>query len=179
MTIHLTGMNNRNELNLNGKSDMMVSSSTKINHLKKFILSNYIIPLYAEQWDIIDNNRLLIDQTINQINTYYKLYKLEELTIYLELLKVLKILIEKNTLLNELKDKPKQLYDKNNIISLVHKITKIRILPEYELYNSIIGKPTKQNPYNEYIVNDIKLLMARPNITYDIISEYILKKYNT
>jgi hypothetical protein len=85
-------------------------------HLKKYILSNYIIPLYSEQWQIINNNKLLIDETIKQINTYYKMYKLEELTIFLELLKVLKMLVEKNALLNELEDKTKRLYDKNNII---------------------------------------------------------------
>ncbi len=179
MTINLTGMNNRNELSLTGKTDIIVSPSNKINHLKKYILSNYIIPLYSEQWQIINNNKLLIDETIKQINNYYKIYKLEELAIFLELLKVLKMLVEKNALLNELENKTNRLYDKNNIINLVYKTTKIRILPEYELYNSIIGKPTKKNPYNEDIVNDIKLLMVRPNVTYDMISEYILKKYNT
>jgi len=177
MTINLTGINNRNELTLTGKNDITTSPSTKINHLKKYILSNYIIPLYSEQWTIINNNKLLIDETIKQINTYYKLYKLEELTIFLELLKILKILVEKNEMLNELEDKTKRLYDKNNIINLVYKTTKIRILPEYELYNSIIGKPTKKNPYNEDIVNDIKRLMVQPNITYDKINEYIHNTY--
>ena len=69
------------------------------------------------------------------------------------------------------------MYDKNTVISMVYKTTKIKILPEYELYNSIIGKPTKQKPYDDKIINDIRLLMLKPNITYDTISEYLYKQY--
>lgn len=177
MTINLTGKNDRNEINLTGKMDNKTSPNYKINNLRKYILSNYIIPLYSEQWQIINNNKLLIDETINKINIYYKLYKLDDLSIFLELLKILKILIDKNDMLNDLKDKTQKSYDKNSIISMVYKTTKIRILPEYELYNSIIGKPNKQTPYNEDIIRDIKILMSRSNITYDAINEYIHKKY--
>lgn len=177
MTINLTGLNNRNEMNLTGKIDLVTTSSQKINNLKKYIFTNYILPLYSEQWEIINKNKFLIDETIKQLNDYYKTYKLEELTTFLGLLKILKILIEKNDMLNNLKDKTKRTYDKNSIISMVYKTTKIKILPEYELYNSIIGKPTKLKPYDDKIINDIKLLMVKPNITYDIISEYLHKKY--
>jgi hypothetical protein len=177
MTINLTGKNERNEINLTGKIDNRTSPNYKINKLKKYILTNYIIPLYSEQWQIINNNKLLIDETINQINIYYKLYKLDDLALFLELLKVFKILIDKNDMLNDLKDKSKREFDKNSIISMVYKTTKIRILPEYELYNSILGKPNKKTPYNDAIINDIKTLMTRPNITYDAINEYVHNKY--
>jgi hypothetical protein len=179
MTINLTGKNERNEINLTGKNHNKMSPNYKINNLKKYILKNYIIPLYSEQWQIINNNKLLLDETINQTNMYYKLYKLDDLAIFLELLKIFKILIDKNDMLIDLnlKDKAKRAYDKNSIISMVYKTTKIRILPEYELYNSILGKPNKQTPYNESIINDIKTLMTRPNITYDAINEYLHTKY--
>ena len=99
MTINLTGVNNRNEMNLTGKTDLVSTSSQKINNLKKYIFTNYILPLYSEQWEIINKNRFLIDGTIKQLNDYYKIYKLEELTTFLGLLKILKILIEKNDML--------------------------------------------------------------------------------
>jgi len=177
MTINLTGINNRNEMNLTGKIDLVSNPSLKISNLKKYILSNYIVPLYSEQWQIINKNKFLIDETIKQINIHYKLYKLEELTVFLGLLTILKILIEKNEMLNDLEDKAKRTYDKNTIMNMVYKTTKIKILPEYELYNSIIGKPTRYTPYDENIINDIKILMIKPNITYDKISEYLHKKY--
>lgn len=177
MSISLTGKNENNKINLTGKIYTKLLPNYKINNLKKYILSNYIIPLYSEQWDIINNNKLLIENTIKQTHRYYKLYKLDELSLFLELLKILKILIEKNDMLNNLKEKSQKVYDKNNIINMVHRITKIRILPEYELYNSILGKPTNKTPYNEPIINDIKILLTRPNVTYDFISDYINNKY--
>lgn len=177
MPINLTGINNHNKINLTGKTECNSNNSIKIIHLKKYILANYVIPLYTEQWDILNNNKLLLDETINQINIYYKLYRLEELSLFLELLKVLKILIIKNELITDLENKTKKFYDKNNIINMVYKTTKIRILPEYEIYNAIFGKPNKKTPYDDNIINDIKLLMSKPNITYDKINEYVTKKY--
>lgn len=178
MTINLTGLITHNEINLTGKNTYLTNSSLKINNLKKYILSNYIIPLYNEQWNTLNNNKLLIDETIKKINLYYKSYKLEELNLFLELLKVLKIVINKNELLNDLEDKTKRTFDKNSVISMVYKTTRIKILPEYEIYNSIIGKPNKKEPYNENIINDIKILLSKENITYDKIKEYINRKYS-
>lgn len=176
MTINLTGKNERNENNLTGKINEK-SPNYKINNLKKYIFTNYIIPLYSEQWEIINNNKLLIDETIKQINRYYKLYKLDDLVIFLEMLKIFKILIHKNDIINKLNNNSRNTYDKNTVISMVYKTTKIIILPEYELYNSILGKPDKNKPYNEDVINDIKILMSKPNTTYDSISDYINKKY--
>jgi hypothetical protein len=178
MTINLTGINNSNEINLTGKTNSSNNSSIKLNNLKKYVLTNYIIPLYSEQWDILNNNILLIDETIKKIDKYYKTYKLDELNFILELLKIIKILIEKNELLFKLEDKTKRTLNKNNIINMVYKTTKIQILPEYEIYNSILGKPNKKEPYNENIINDIKSLMTKETITYDKIKEHIERKYN-
>lgn len=177
MPLNLTGNNNLNELNLTGKCHYKNNTSFKLNKLKRHILSNYLIPLYSEQWNILNKNKLLIDETIKQINVYYKLYKLDELIIFLELLKIIKILFNTNDLLTDLEAKTKAKYDKNNIINMVYKTTKIQILPEYEIYNNIIGKPSIKEPYNENIINDIKMLISKENITYDKIQEYLLKKY--
>ena len=62
---------------------------------------------------------------------------------------------------------------------MVYKTTKIQILPEYEIYNSIIGRPNKKEPYNENIIHDIKTLMLKENITYDKIKDYIENKYTS
>jgi hypothetical protein len=177
MPINLTGNDDINKLTLKGKTDFIVKPSYKINQLKTYILTNYIIPLYSEQWHIIHNNKIFIDSTIKQITNYYKLYKLEELTIFLELLKVLKILITKNDILTDLEIKTQKTYDKNNIINMVYKTTRIQILPEYELYNNILGKPTKLKPYNDEILNDIRRLILKENITYEKISNFIKEKY--
>lgn len=177
MTINLTGNNHENKLTLTGKSDKNLKPSCKISQLKQYILVNYIIPLYSEQWQIINNNKILIDKTIAEIVHYYKIYKLDELSVYIELLNILKILFTKNDMISDLESKITQTYDKNNIINMVYKTTKIQILPEYEIYNSILGKPTKPSTYNEMIINDIKVLLLNPTTTYDKISEFLRNKY--
>ena len=177
MPINLTGNNNHNELNLTGKSYNNLNNSNKIHKLKTYILTNYIIPIYSEQWNILDKNKLLIDETINQVNTYYKLYKLDEFKTFSEMLKIIKILFNTNDSLVNLENKTKAKYDKNNIISMVYKTTKIQILPEYEIYKSIFGNLNKKEKFNQQIIDDIKKLISKENITYDKIKEYITKKY--
>ena len=166
-------------LNLSGKSSSNNNSSIKLNKLKTYVLSNYIIPLYSEQWDVLNKNIFLIDETIKKINNYYKTYKLDELQFILELLKIIKLVISKNELIFDLEDKTKRTLNKNNIINMVYKTTKIQILPEYEIYNSILGKPSKKEPYNGNIINDIKILIMKENITYDKIKDYIENKYTS
>lgn len=53
--------------------------------------------------------------------------------------------MDKNELIFNLEDKTKRTLNKNNIINMVYKTTKIQILPEYEIYNSILGKPNKRS----------------------------------
>jgi len=178
MTINLTGNHEINKINLTGKcASNIASPSYKINQLKIYILTNFIIPLYSEQWDVIHNNKIFIDETIKRVCEYYNKYKLDELNMFSEILKVLKILISKNYLLSNLERKMANYYDKNNIINMVYKTTRIQILPEYELYNSIIGKPTKNNPYDERIIQDIKIQILKTNATFDKIKHFIHQKY--
>ena len=175
MPFNLTGINNTNELNLTGKNEQLLNIPSKIKMLKKHILKNFIIPLYSEQWDILNKNKFLIDENIKQLKNYYKIYKLDDLLSFLELLNILKIVIDKNEILNDLENKHVK-REKNNIINMVYKTTKIRLMPEYEIYNYIIGKPDRKlnEKYDEKIINDIKHLMTQQGITYDTIEEKIL-----
>jgi hypothetical protein len=51
----------------------------------------------------------------------------------------------------------------------------IRLLPEYEIYDSILGKPNRDlnEKYNETIIRHIKTLLTYDDITYNKIKEYI------
>lgn len=175
MPFNLTGINNTNELNLTGKNEQLLNIPSKIKMLKKHILKNFIIPLYSEQWDILNKNKLLIEENIKQLKNYYKIYKLDDLLSFLELLHILKIVIDKNEILNDLENKHVK-REKNNIINMVYKTTKIRLIPEYEIYNHIIGKPDRKlnETYDEKIISEIKHLMTQQGITYDTIEEKIL-----
>jgi hypothetical protein len=178
MTFNLTGINTTNKLSLMGKDNEIHPTIYKIMSLKKRIMKEYIIPLYSEQWDVLNKNKLLMDKLMSSLQNYYKIYKLEELTVYIELLRILKNLFDKNDLLSDYESRS-QINDNKNIMNMVYKTTKITLLPEYELYNIIIGKPNRllKETYNETIINDIKRLLTKENITYDKIKSHIDANY--
>jgi hypothetical protein len=121
----------------------------------------------------------LIDTLQKSIIGFYKKYKLDELLIYSELLKVLKILIDKHNLLEETESKIINKRDPNQVVNMIYKTTQIRLLPEYEIYNSIIGKPNRKSneSYNESIISDIKQLLTQEKITFSKIQDFLEKKY--
>lgn len=174
----LLGKNFLNENNLLGKSYIQnQSSNIQIKQLKDTILKNYLIPLFTKNWSCLNENLFFIDKINKKLNYYYNIYKLDELLLYIDLIKVLQLVVEKNRLLEE-----NELYSsktKNELVSMIFKTTTIKLLPEYELYDSIIGKPKKElkQKYNENIIINIKNLLLKENITYKKIKDFIENNY--
>jgi hypothetical protein len=181
MTHALSGFNTINTLNLTGKSLINNTSSPnyQIIFLKNRIIANYIVPLFSKQWGILKQNVFLIDNMEKNICKFYKKYKLDELLVYSELLKVLKLLIEEHNLLEDLDSTIANKRDPNLIVNMVYNTTKIRLLPEYEIYNSILGKPNRKlnETYNTAIISDIIKLLDRDNISFAKIKDFIDTKY--
>ena len=63
-------------------------------------------------------------------------------------------------------------------MSMMVQLTTIRLLPEYELYHSLFGKPKKETKetYDTQKINTIKKLLERENMDYQQMSDYFLKK---
>ena len=176
MTTHsLTGFNNINLHNLSGKPLSIgyeTSPSCKINGFKKQVVSDYIVPLFSRQFDILKENTLLIDKIYNNLILFYNKYKQPELLAYAQLLKVIKLLVDKQNLLDVSEKNQSNTSEPNKIVNMVYKTSMIRLLPEYEIYNSIIGKPNKSS-YDENIINEIKRLLKEENISYTKIKTII------
>ena len=172
MTTHsLTGFNNINLHNLSGKPFAIgyeASPSYKINRFKKQVVSDYIVPLFSRQFDILKENTLLIDKIYNNLILFHNKYKQPELLAYAQLLKVIKVVVDKQNLLDASEKNQSNTSDPNKIVNMVYKTSMIRLLPEYEIYNSIIGKPSKNanESYDENIINQIKRLLKEENISY-------------
>lgn len=150
----------------------------KVKKIKDRVLQNYLIPLFTKQWNVLKENIFFIDEMLNKINYYYDIYKLNELLVYIELLKVLKILIENHKLLENYDGSVSGKRDPNEVMSMVFKTSMIRLLPEFEIYDSILGKPSRElnEKYDEKIINHIRLLLGQDDITYHKIKEYIISK---
>ena len=70
--------------------------------------------------------------------------------------------------------------DKNGVINMVYRTTKIRLKPEYEIYHIILGKPDMKlkEKYMEEVLIDIRTLMSKERITFEQIQQYINNKYS-
>jgi len=68
----------------------------------------------------------------------------------------------------------------NNLTNIVYKTAMISLKPEYSLYNMIVGVPDfiAGQSYNPSILNEIRLLLVAPNVSYDIIKADITRKFN-
>ena len=178
MVINLNGSTNNNPLNLTGKSQSIYKSfNSTIDTFKKRIVANYIIPLCSKQWDILNENIFFIDKLLKQAEILDKRFKNDELKIYVNLLNMIKICIEEHNNFTSEENKNNFNKDDNEFTSMIVRMPKIRLLPEYEIYNSILGKPDKlkNESYNNEILSTIKLQMNLPDISYKKIKDTLLK----
>jgi hypothetical protein len=185
MTHSLTGKNEINITNLKGKIHFEKQPiSMKIKKIKDRVVEDYLMPLFTNQIHTLFENVYFIDKIQKNIHYFYETYKLDELIVYIELLKVIKMLIENYQIIENYETQPNSLkqskINKNDIVSLIFKTTKIRLLPEYEIYDSILGKPKKElnQKYDDSIISTIKRLLEKDNANYTQIKEYIITNYD-
>ena len=57
--------------------------------------------------------------------------------------------------------------------------TQIKLKPEYEVYDAIIGRPVIKNneKYNDIIIKDIERLLRYNNVDFNKINIFITNKY--
>lgn len=179
--VSLSGKNDVNQHNLSGKGNKYISHIPyEIHKLKIRILDMFILPLLSKQWTKIQDNRFLLDSFKEKIDYYYKSYKVEELLLYKDLLSVFEILSDQQIQLEEVEKKlHSNETSKNQVMSLIYRTTMIKIKPEYELYNAILGRPSreKNEMYKEPIIKDIQKCMIMENISFQKMKEIITNKY--
>jgi hypothetical protein len=169
--------------NLKGKvHSNETNTPLEIKKLKIRIMDTLLLPLLSKQWNVLKHNLFLLDSFKQKITFYYNSYKLEEILLYKDIISLCELFLTQNSQLVDAEEKMYNINSSNkNItnISFVYKTSMIKLKPEYEIYDSILGKPQKINKetYNEIIINEIQKLMIMENTTYDKIKDYIEKKY--
>lgn len=182
---NLSGINiYGNELNLLGRYSYnynydSCSKNMKIKKLKERVLNNYLIPLVSKQWNVLKENIYFIDEIQRKIQFHNDIHKSDELNAYNDMLKVFRTLIEKQKLLEDYDKKMNVERDSNDVMTMVFKTSMIKLLPEYEIYDSIFGKPKRDlnEKYNEEVIEKIKGLLKEDDITYGKIKEYVVANY--
>lgn len=174
-TTSLTGKRNNNtSINLSGKQNTtLLQSSKEIIALKTYIMNIIIIPLLSKQWVVLNENKFLVDIIKERLNKLYLKNKSEEISLYINLLDCFDVIIYEHLDLVSLEEK---VYgNKNNMLTAVYKTALVKLKPEYEIYNLILGKPTT---YNKEIIQNIQQLVIQPNITLNKIKEIITLKFS-
>lgn len=190
-TLSLTGKNSYNLLTISGKQTSKEHISLEIKKIKILILNRLIFPLLSKQWKVLNENLICLSSINKKLDYYYNIYKLDDLVIYKELLKIFDFIRFQN---DELESLEKQLLSNINISNvnnltnvvnmslstMIHKTnTIIKLKPEYEIYDLILGKPNKKSNenYNEEIIKYIEKLLTNCDISFNKIREIIIKKF--
>jgi len=178
-TLSLSGKKTYNTLNISGKQLFLGQSkiSEEIKNFKISILNNLILPLITKDWNTLYENIISLDKLKKKIDSYYDNYKLDDLLIYKETINAIELVIYEH---KELESLEKKIYgDTTNLSTMIYKTAMIKLKPEYEIYNLILGKPNKKQDeiYIEAIIKDIEKLLLLENINFNKIKEFITKKY--
>lgn len=180
MTQTLSGKNVINNNNLMGKNEYgQKGIPHDIKNLKIKIINNIILPLISKQWAQLYENMFFLENIKTKIDHYYKLYKLEDLLLYKDIIHAFELVLNEHT---QLADLEKKVYSSrgDDFTSIVYKTTMIRLKPEYELYDTIYGKPKreKNQVYNEQIILFIRKALTHENITFKKIKEQVLLNFS-
>ena len=173
MNLSLTGKDYINEHTLMGKSKYSEKNvPNEIKMLKIKILNYYLIPLYKKQWSKLYENFYFIHKIKQKITQYKHLSNYHDLELYIDLIQLLELIVEKNKLLEDQETNIRTRIDskeKAQAVSMIFRLTPIRLLPEYELYNSIIGKPKRElnEIYDMGKIQIIKNLLKKENMDYE------------
>ena len=141
-TLSLTGKKSYNKLTLSGKSyNSEQNIPLEIKKIKILILNNLIIPVITKQWKILNENLFCIEKAKRRIDYYYETYKLDDLSIYKEIIKAFELVICEH---QQLEDLEKKMYSSNKDLStMIYKTAMVRLKPEYEIYDNVLGKPDR------------------------------------
>jgi len=197
----LSGKSNYQPNNLSGKK--MYSSIDKYNtvtpeplelfKIKTQIMSAILFPIISQQWIVVMENRFIIsiikDKIENMYDKYYKMYHstnpnhiiFKDISFYRDVITLAEAIIIEH---NDLTDMERKLYGKRSDVgTLVFRTKMIKLKPEFEVYNLIIGRPEKGTSYNEDTIQYIKQMVGQENITFDkirkLINEKISNKMNS
>ena len=146
----------------------------ELKQLKIQIMNNLLIPLTANKWDYLVENSFMTDIMLRRINNYYNKYKIDDLLIYSEFIKAYEIIISEHIQLENIEKKMYQ----NLGTAFVFKTNKIKLKPEYEIYNLIYGKPLHIDTYNKEILLKIQSLIQIDDINFDKIKAIILNIFH-
>ena len=183
LSVSLSGKKCISVLNLKGKAySLQPNVPLEISKYKMELLNLFMFPLFSKNWDILQQNLFFIEKYKSKLEDWYKLYKLEDLLFYINFLKSFDVIIQEHNQLKELEQKVYGISNDTNskkskqIYSMIYKTTMIKLKPEYEVYDSIFGKPQRREneTYKEHVILRIQKLLTEENMNFTKLKNILL-----
>lgn len=165
-TISLTGINCDQGITLTGLKSKTCDEPIYIKRLKTTIYDLYILPLYKNNWSIINENMFRYDIILERLKKYNKITPTSDLQMYI---KILEILAELNG--QYWKQRGEEKID--GLARMEQTIPNIRLAPAYELYNLICGVP-ENKLYDDFKIAEINNLLNNENLSFNDIKNLII-----
>jgi hypothetical protein len=163
------------ESTLSGKIEIKIDSTfSKIKEIKIYILNNIFLPAIQKKWDQLKENLLCVDHIQQKLNYYSEKYPLGELDYYKNLIQLIELLMIKENELNSIEKNNHNYSD--DITTIFYKTCYVKLKPEYEIYNLILGKPNKNEKYDLIQIQKIGSLLKKDNISFQQIKKIIENK---
>lgn len=172
-SIHLTGKHILNETTLKGKSNISTgnqSSSLDFQNFQRDVMSYFVVPLTTKQWISLKHNMFFLPKFKKRLQNF------KEKHVYTDLFSLLELIADEHKQVENLESRlNSMLSTRDQFFSMVYKTKRIKLLPEYEIYDSILGKPSREKgqQYRDEIISLIKTLLERDKVTYDLIKERV------
>ena len=174
----LSGKTVLNEHTLLGKTSYIHNSNSnipfEIQIFKIKIQNDFLIPFYKKDWKKLHENLFFLPNLKRKLDKYKHLSHIFNLSFYQDLLHLLAIIVEKERLLEQNIGNKHRISLEEKEFAMMVRLAPIRLLPEYEIYNSLFGKPSRdeKETYNMKHIKKIQTLLKRENIDFDEIKRF-------
>tara|TARA_X000000950_G_C13668244_1_gene558825 strand:+ start:189 stop:719 length:531 start_codon:yes stop_codon:yes gene_type:complete len=170
-TNSLTGQAQINHINLTGQSLIQgTTQSYQVKRLKRVIFDKFITPLFSNKWEVLEDNYIVIDGLQARIDRYFKETQDPDLKMYRDLLSVVVDMFTKYRYFNSIDPT----YSSNKAMAqMIAMLPTVRLKPEYEIYNLILGKPQKNEFYDDIKLSKISKLIKNENMTIKKIEQLL------
>jgi hypothetical protein len=169
-------------VSLRGRVDSPFGSANAIidlatTEIKTRVIDAIIIPYMSQNWKCLEENMFLLEMFNNEIDQIIARSPNTDMMIYKDLIGVIEVSFMQQIEITYLE---KRLYaGEDAAATLVVKLDAVRMKPEMELYDLILGKPDQKKgcSYEDAILTEIERLMKHKRATFANIRQYILYKY--
>lgn len=179
--VSLSGKTGFSGVSLRGRPTLSFGSAEitgiAIAEVKTRVIDAIIIPYMSQNWRCLEENMFLIELFRDEIDEIVARAPSSDMMIYKDLISVIEVSFMQQLEITYLE---KRLYSgEDAAATLVVKLDAIRMKPEMELYDLILGKPDlkKGCTYETDILNEIARLMKDRRANYANIRKYILHRY--